>query len=161
MKKKTLALIFLLLSLSILSACTSQPAPETAQPEPETKENIQDSNSEAQTVSWQLVQGTPPSADPTPIIYEGQVELSGWIEEKTVYGNEKLPHFHISDKALVPSHLETQDFLLINNEGQLLEQQSIELIKTKSEAMPVTILVDQLKISMEGSPSLRFVKIVD
>lgn len=166
MKKAFLASFTLILTIGLISACSAKPltqkedSTQTAAP-PDAQETAKQMPSEENANLWTLVQGSPPNADPTPIIYEGQVELAGWIEEKTFYGDEKSPHFHIVDKTQIPSHIETQDFLLLGEDGQILDEAIIDQLKQKSEAMPLTILVDQLKINMEGSPSLRYIKIVN
>jgi len=112
-------------------------------------------------VSFKLTSGTPPYADPKPIVYEGRVTLKGWIENVPAYvaGTEK-DHFTVAEESVskMPNdllHKENRYYQLTN----ISEAQMAELKKATKEK-PMAIVVDKLTIVMEGTPSLNFVSIV-
>jgi len=110
---------------------------------------------------WKLTSGTPPYADPTPIVYEGKVTLTGWIENVPSYvpGTEQ-DHFTLSDESLakMPSDLLHKENRYYQLNG-VTDEQMVEL-KTATKENPATIIVDKLTIVQEGTPSLRLVSIV-
>ena len=106
--------------------------------------------------------GIPPYADPSPIIYKGNVKLDGWIIYKDRYVDDMTAHFHVADQSLknLPPHLSHRDFILtVYNEDDTKTIPATEQIveKLKNEGEPVSILVDRLEVHMEGSPSLNLI----
>lgn len=169
-------LILALLSVTLLSACVQTTSPINAPNTPdqeleiddkltpelpeETAESDQDDSivipSPSETTAWTLVSGELPYADPDPIIYEGSVELSGWIVYKPVYVADPAPHFHVDKDSIkdLPTDLFGDEFYL----GELPKGTLNELFKYDSSE-PATILVDEFKVVMEGSPRLNMVGI--
>lgn len=155
-------LILALASLTFLGACVQTTAPKNEQDSstkvindeaPVTVEPVSDMTE----AEWTLVSGKLPYADPDPIVYEGNVELKGWIVYKPVYVGDPEPHFYVADESLddLPTDLFGRTFYL----GELSESNLNELLKY-NESEAGTILVDKFTVVMEGSPRLNMVKIV-
>ena len=114
----------LLISVLIFAACTTQS-------------------------SWTLVSGTPPTPDPDPIIYEGEVILEGTLILKSQYVGDPKPHIEISPDFThaLPNPEKTQ--YLLKGEGTYPEVDST-----------ITIKAVEIKYLMEGSPIITFSEIL-
>src|SRR5690606_34682348 len=68
---------------------------------------------------WNLVQGTPPYADPSPIIYEGEVELKASLIYQSSYVGDSVAHLKISQDDLmkIPEFLRERNFRIDVSEG--------------------------------------------
>ena len=114
------------------------------------------------TTPFALVSGTPPYVDPDPIVYEGRVELKGWIEIVPAYveGTE-TEHFRISDESLsqMPSDLLKKDNVYYLLES--IDDKTMAELKLYNKDNPATIIVEGLTVVQEGSPRLEFEKKVN
>ncbi len=147
---KKLTFTFSAIALLILTACTS-PAPETNSGETPSQESQQGSQTPApQQISegWTLTSGTPPYADPDPIVYEGNVELTGWVINKPAYVGENVPHFHVLNTDALPKDMKNIEFQIYP-----LDTVSQDILKS-TEQNPVTIQATKIKVNMEGSPMM-------
>lgn len=160
--KKFLALVCSLATVIVFSACGST--------ETSTENSTDTSTDNAGTFTetpFELVSGTPPIPDPSPLVYKGNVKLSGWIIYKPAYVGEDTAHFRVADEDLdkLPAEVKAKHkefvLVLIDESGeQQVSESVIDEITAASEASSATIIVDGLKWRMEGSPSLNFVKLV-
>jgi hypothetical protein len=109
-----------------------------------------------------LFSGTPPYADPSPIIYKGEVKLEGEIVYKEKYVGDLTPHFRVAEESLknLPPHLSHRDFTLTTyyeDNSKIIPATTEVIDKIKSEGELASIMVDQLVIYFEGSPSLNLI----
>ena len=91
--------------------------------------------------------------------YTGQAELHGWIIYKSFYVEENIPHFHVLNEDIkkLPQEIHHKSDYFLNTDSK----EAISILETYSENNPATILVDELNIMAEGSPSLHLVEIID
>lgn len=122
MKKLTTIRIISVLAVLILTACSQQ--------------------------GWTLTSGTPPYADPDPLIYEGNVQLTGWVVYQPVYVGEEVAHFHVANAEALPKNIKQ-----INYQIQAPESVKNEILKS-TEENPITIHATKIRVNMEGSPVL-------
>lgn len=109
---------------------------------------------------WNLSSGLPPYADPFPLTYTGNAEISGWIIYKPSYGEgETMPHFHVKDadlNKLPPSARYYSDFLIESSISDITSQ-----LEKYSESTPTKIQINKIGIPFEGSPFMNLVEIVE
>lgn len=181
--KKLLALVCSFATVIVFSACVSgtenpdtTDTPTNVSTDGSTDKTSTDSTSTdasdtAATFTeapFGLVSGTPPIPDPSPLVYKGNVKLSGWIIYKPAYAGEEVAHFRVADENFdkLPEEIKAKhkEFLLVvideNGKQQQISQSIIDEITAASEASTATIIVDGLRWGMEGSPSLYFVELV-
>ena len=101
---------------------------------------------------WKLTSGQEPYADPDPIVYEGRVELTGWIIEKPAYVGEPVPHFHVADLSKVPGGRE--DYL------PQTSGENMALLMQSTKENPSTVLATKLQVNMEGSPFIYIDQVI-
>ena len=105
---------------------------------------------------WKLVSGTLPSADTEPLIFEGNVVLSGWGVTVPYYTGDPELHFHVAPESVknLPKDFNftkyNWDFKLENSDKAFDEALSKSTNSSKSE-----IVVDKLTIPNEGHPLLH------
>lgn len=168
--KKFLALVCSLVTVVVFSACDSS-SEDSATVETSidaSTDNTSIDNGNHITGSFQLIAGKPPIPDPSPLIYLGDVELTGWIVYKSPYAGEEIAHFHVDEASLnkLPEEVRAkhQDFRLtikdVVDRTQPISEELINEIVAASEAKSATILVNELIWTTEGSPSLNFVDII-
>lgn len=141
MKKLTLAFTIL-----ILAACAS-PAPTPNQDQTPAPAPQQGPESQASD-GWTLTSGTPPYADPDPIVYEGNVKLTGWVINKPAYVGDNVPHFHVSNTEALPKDMKNIEFQIYP-----LDTVSQQTLKS-TEQNPVTVQATKIQVNMEGSPMM-------
>lgn len=105
------------------------------------------------TSEWELTAGTPPYADPDPIVYEGRVELTGWIINKSAYVGESVPHFHVADLSRVP--LDYEDYLA------QISPEDLDKLLSATKENPSTVLATKLQFNMEGSPFIYIDQVIE
>lgn len=126
------------------------------------KENCMDQISYKNVnAEWNLESGLPPYADPFPLEYTGNAEISGWILSKPSYGEgETMPYFHVKDaediNKLPPSAKYYSDFIL-----ETASEEIISKLKLYSESNPARIQINKIGIPFEGSPFMNLVEIVE
>ncbi len=130
MKKLTLTLGTI--AILILTACTS--------------------STSAPQQGWTLISGTPPYADPDPIIYEGNVTLTGWVINKPAYVGDNVPHFHVSNTDALPKDMKNIEFQIYP-----LDAVSQDVLKS-TEQNPITTHATKIQVNMEGSPMITLVE---
>lgn len=142
----------LVTTLFVLLACAQNGAPNTAQnTAPNTAQNTIQDNGWTQEFSNSLGQK-----------YTGNVELKGWLTNKSRYGDETPePHFHISNESMknLPENINNADFRLTtakDGKNTAVSQEIISDLSSFSEQNPATILVDELIFYSEGTPTLNF-----
>jgi len=112
----------------------------------------------AQSDEWKLVSGTPPSADPTPIVFEGDAVLSGWGVMEPDYAGEPELLFHIAPESLkdLPEEFNFTkyewNFKLENPDKEFLE-----FLKKSSSTNKAEIVTDKLTIPQEGHPRFHLI----
>ncbi len=98
---------------------------------------------------WELTQGILPSPDPIPLVYEGEVELRGFIVYQSAYVGDPVAHLQIIEEDLekIPSFLNKFNFAID-------DKTEIALVGS-SEVSPKTITANRIFVKMEGSPTIR------
>ena len=108
---------------------------------------------------WTLTSGTPPYADPNPLVYEGNVELNGWLVVAPAYvvGTEEK-QFHVSDESLknLPADINRADFRLVTTDEIIIKE-----LEKFSENNPAKISADKITVVMEGNPTMHIEKILE
>lgn len=174
--KKFLALVCSLATVIVFSACSlgTETSTDVSVDTPTDSTNTDgastDTSNTAATFTetpFELVSGIPPIPDPSPLVYKGNVKLSGWIIYKPAYVGEDTAHFRVADEDLdkLPAEVKAKHkefvLVLIDESGeQQVSESVIDEITAASEASSATIIVDGLKWRMEGSPTLNFVELV-
>jgi len=109
--------------------------------------------------AFKLVSGQPPYADPDPIIYNGPVNLKGWMVMEPFYvGPETVAHFVVApdNQNLLPEFLKGKHFWIKekNNQGnwQDISQAMLDKLSKSSSANPLTVTAENLQVIQEGSP---------
>lgn len=109
---------------------------------------------------WNLSSGLPPYADPFPLTYTGNAEISGWIISKPSYGEgENMPYFHVRDEdmnKLPPSAKGDSDFIIESSLENIISQ-----LELYSESNSAKIHINKIGIPFEGSPYMNLVGIVE
>lgn len=95
---------------------------------------------------WRLTSGTPPYADPDPLVYEGDVQLTGWLIYQPAYVGEDEPHFHVSNTEGLPEPVRESNFQIEASENLRAE------ILQSTEENPITIHATKILVNIEGSP---------
>ncbi len=121
-------------------------------PTMELKKVLKTSNKVTDENGWKLTYGLEPSPDPWSLVYEGWVQLEGWIVDVPSYvGPETSPHFHVAESSQnsLPQHEYTRyDFYLSEEtHGELIEE-----LRQYNEENPAKVLVRKITFVMEGSP---------
>jgi len=99
---------------------------------------------------WQLTSGTLPYADPDPIIYEGNVELTGWVVYQSAYIDAPEPHFHVANTESLPENFNHSNF-------QIEAPENIEeKILASTERSPIAVNATKIRLNIEGTPIMTF-----
>lgn len=88
-------------------------------------------------------------------IYKGEAEFTGEVIYLSRYANEpEEPHFHVSDESMknLPQGISARDYR-IESDGP--DMNGLGIDKT------ITILVNELQIFSEGTPSVNIKKILE
>lgn len=98
--------------------------------------------------TWTLVSGTPPNADPKPIIYKGPVSLKGKFIETESYGDQMVTVFEVdeAEKFKLPDHLRDKFFKIHGYSSEMIPQKE------------VTLVIDEISVHMEGFPSMDVIE---
>ncbi|MBD3360564.1 hypothetical protein GF366_02055 [Candidatus Peregrinibacteria bacterium] len=90
--------------------------------------------------------------------YTGQAQLNGWIIYKDFYVEENVPHFHVSseDISKLPPEIQDENEYFLDSEVK----DHISILETYNEENPATIVVDEISIMAEGSPTMHLIEIV-
>jgi len=163
--KKTLIII---LTIAAVTACATQtPEQPDSQPAIDSSHPTIESTFDPDITSWTLESGTPPSADPEPLIYTGTAVLQGWIVYEPYYVSGDVAHFKLTAESTEKLPEEIQDrqtFILLTRDGidkyKWASTNIINELETYGIENPATIGVDEIQIQMEGSPFLNLVEIV-
>ncbi|MFA6917639.1 MAG: hypothetical protein WC285_02255 [Candidatus Gracilibacteria bacterium] len=106
--------------------------------------------------TWTITSGSLPDADPTPIVYEGDVALIGWGVAVPYYAGTPELHFHVAPESLKDL---PQDFNFTKyNWDFKLENANQDFIKALGESNEQNIaevLVDRIVIVQEGHPLMH------
>lgn len=109
---------------------------------------------------WYLSKGLPPYADPFPLEYRGNAEISGWIIYKPSYGEgETRPYFHIIDadmEKLPPPAKYSKDFIIESALSNIISE-----LEKSSESNPAKIRINKIGIPFEGDPYIVLLEIAE
>lgn len=151
-----------LLTLLIAGCAVQEPAQDES-----TQDESNNESSSVESVEWVNVSDVPEDVP----VYEGRAEIKGWIVQTPMFIDDLYPHFHVSDedfKKFPQNASKFQNFLLkewdktdpTDPNFVNVSEDVIKELSSYSESNPVTIIVDRIVISQEGSPSLGLVDIV-
>ena len=145
MKRIIPIIIVCILAIALLNACEQQNPDQIA----------------SKKVPFSLISGTPPSPDPDPLVYTGNVDLKGWIVQVPFYTGQPEPHFHIAEESLSKLPQEIVDSGKRDFKLKDISSADMALLENYSEKVPAEITVSKLTLSMEGNPTMNFVGIVN
>lgn len=108
---------------------------------------------------WTLTSGTEPYPDISgPLVYEGAVELKGWVVDVPFYVGDPEPHFRVSDASLAslpPREKflsgERRDFRLIK-----IAPERVEELRKYASRTPATIIATKIIVNSEGTAIIEF-----
>lgn len=108
---------------------------------------------------WTLTAGTEPYPDISgPLVYEGAVELQGWVVDVPFYVGDPEPHFRVSDASLAslpPREKflsgERRDFRLIK-----IAPERVEELRKYASRNPATIIATKIIVNSEGTAIIEF-----
>ena len=108
---------------------------------------------------WTLTYGIPPHPDPMNLVYEGHVELTGWLVcvPSYVVGTEDW-HFHVAEESrkYLPEGTENYEFQIDKaSEGLIF------YLMPYSENYPAKVVANEIVFFMEGKPSIEIGAIID
>jgi hypothetical protein len=91
-------------------------------------------------------------------VYEGNVELRGYIVQKPIYVGDLFPQFQVIeedyDKIPELSH-KFGHFRIFDQEGNESPEELIKKIEQHSKENPYTITATKITLPMEGSPRIE------
>lgn len=105
--------------------------------------------------SWDLISGTLPYADPENLVFEGEVELNGWLVNVPAYvGPETEPHFRIAEESmhLMPAYNNSKD----RRDYRIRNDELAQLLGDYDEENSAAVIAEKVVVVMEGNPSIYF-----
>jgi hypothetical protein len=113
---------------------------------------------------WKLLSGFPPYADPHPLHYEGEAILEGWIIYTDYHGPDiEIFTISVTDLKKLPPPLHDNKWFYLRRYSEdqdeyydLDEETRSQLIEQYSKENPAKVLVDRIKIYMDGTVQMNF-----